>query len=431
MLLPGKNLVKVYQDMVRTGQGVAGYMNELKKMLGYHRTPTGPAVGKNALFSPSEFNLVEVAEAFIGSDAHRSHRHEFERGSGFDYSLAMESGGVITGAQLSPVNAMLGTTLGLLNSEMLEGYNSGATIGRDIVTWKSPVNAEEVKIWQYTEPTEVFDDLQEGQERPTGNFNAEWVRANKMKEQGQTLNVSWRAVHFSTDAANTLERARNLGGRAGWVVEDRILDVVFGLQGTYKYGVSSAGDTETEYQTYIASGGPYANYQTNELVNEASLDAANVLLRAMRNPATGLPIDMSGTKFLVVSSLYERLATQLSRFQQLILGKDSDSERLLVGQTTALGIVPKVSERMEDRQVLKGFQGSALTLTQARKRFLYGDTKQAFQYRQARDFTQITSTVAEDRSLARKGLIATSTYDEMGSCTVVQPRAVVLNRKDS
>lgn len=432
MLLPGKSLVKVYQDKVRCGEGVAGYLRELAQMLGYHQTPTGPAIGKNASFSPREFSLVEVAEAFVGSNEHSSHRNAFERGSGFHYGLATESvGGVVTGAQLSPVNAMLGTTLGLLNAEMLAGYNSGDTIGREIVTWKSPVNAEEVKIWQYTEPTEVFDDLQEGQERPTGNYNAEWVRARKMKEQGQTLNISWRAVHFATDSSQALDQARNLGNVAAWVIEDRILSAVFGLEGTYKYGVSTGGDTETEYQTYIASGGPYANYQTNELVNEGSLDTANVMLRAMRNPATGKPINLGATKYLIVSSFYERLATQLARFQQTIIGKDSDQERLVVGQTTASGIVVKVSPRMEDLHVAKGFQGNSLTLAQARKRWVYGDTKLAFWYRQARDFTIANYTADTDPSLRRHGLIASSTYDEMGQCGVIQPRASVLNRKDS
>lgn len=424
MLLPGQNLVKVYQDMVRTGQGVSGYLKEFAQMLGYHRTPYGPAVGKNALFDPREFSLPEVVAAFVGSDEHRSMRHAYESG------LAMEAGGAITTAQLAPVSASYGTIAGLLNAERLKAYNNQETIGKDLVTWVSPVNAEEVKIWRYSDPTEVFDDLQEGQERPTANFNADWVRAQKMKEQGMTLNVSWRAVHFAADSVATMDRAKAQGNRASWVVEDRILDVIFGLRGSYKYGVSSAGDTETEYETYIASGGPYANYQTNELVNEGSLDTANILLRNMTDPNTGLPIDMGATKYLVVSPFYERLATQLARFQQTIIGADTAAERLIVGQTTALGIVPKVSARMVSRQTTLGFQGGALTETQAKKRWVYGDTKTAFQYRQARDFTQVVSTVLEDRSLARHGLIITSTYDEMGSCSVVEPRAATLNRND-
>lgn len=430
MLKPGK-LVKLYQDKVRCGEGVKGYLAELKQMLGYHTTPYGAAIGQNAAFSPREFSLVEVAEAFLGTDVHRTAKHELERDSGFSYGIAMESGGAVTGGQLSPVNAMLGTTMGLLNAEMLQGYQNGLTIGRSLVKWVSPVNAEEVKIWQYTQPTVIFDDLQEGQERPSGSFTAEWVRAAKMKEQGQTLQVSWRAVHYAANSQATLDAASNLGGRAAWVIEDRILAVVFGLEGSYKYGVATAGDTETEYQTYILSGGPYANYQSNELVGEASLDAANVLLRAMRDPSTGLPIKLSATKNLVVSSYYERLATQLSRFQQVIIGRDSDQERMLVGQTTALGINPMVSERMEDLHVAKKFQGVQKTLTQARKRWIYGDTQQAFQYRQSRDFTQKTSTEAENPYLRRFGLIAETTYDECGSCSVTQPRAVVLNHDDS
>lgn len=427
MLLPGRNLVKVYEDKVRCGEGLGGYMRELMQMVGYHRTPYGPAVGKNALFNPTEFSLVEVAEAFMGRDLHSTHRQQFESG------LAMESigGGALTAAQFGPVSAAYGSVTGLLNSEMLKGYTDAPTTGRQMVDWKSGVQAEEVKIWDYTEPTEVFDDLREGQQRPDGNMNAEWVRAAKLKEQGQTLKISWRAVHFAANSENTFDLAGKMGRTASWVIEDRILDVLFGLSGSYVYGNSTAGDTETTYQTYIASGGPYANYQTNELVDETSLAAANVLLRSMRNPSTGRPIDIGQTKNLVVSSLYEPLATQLARFNQTILGKDSDATRLLVGQTTALGIQPFISARMEDRHVLKGFQGGALNMTQARKRWLWGDTKTAFQYRQARDFTIVSSTVADEKSLAQYGLIAKSVYDEMGSTTVIQPRAVVLNRKDS
>jgi hypothetical protein len=110
----------------------------------------------------------------------------------------------------------------------------------------------------------------------------------------------------------------------------------------------------------------------------------------------------------------------------LSLGSFTDPEQRQVNNFYTAIRVPEASQFAVDLMV----KYLALTATQAGNRWIWGNTKKAFQYRSAKDITTYRFTIADTPTLARRDVLMELDCSEMGSVTTLEPRFVILNHKD-
>jgi hypothetical protein len=147
---------------------------------------------------------------------------------------------------------------GLLGAELLERYTFAVQLARELIDWKMDVRIQEGKMIRYGATTAPADDILPGQEFPSGDLGADWVRANRMKKQAMALAVSWEAAHFDqTDSL--IEAADGIADRFALVISERVEKAIWGITNTYNY----KGTITNTYRTT----GSYVNKITNELVS--------------------------------------------------------------------------------------------------------------------------------------------------------------------
>jgi hypothetical protein len=280
------------------------------------------------------------------------------------------------------------------------------------------VRIQEGKMIRYGATSAPADDILPTQEFPSGDLGADWVRANRMKKQAMALAVSWEAAHFDqTDSL--IDAADAIADRFALTISERVEKAIWGVDNTYNY----KGTITDTYRTT----GSYINKITNELVNTLSLDAAEQQLLAQTDPVTGLEIDTPAMNRVLISTIANRfLATRLAVAQTVNTGALDDPERM-----DAPAFYQTFQVFNSQRSVRLMVAGLGITSTQAGKRWVWGDTKGAFQYRSAKDITTYRYTLEDTAALARRDVLMELDCSEMGSVTVKEPRRVVLNIKDS
>jgi hypothetical protein len=405
-------------------QDPEGYPAEVDTLLGFGKDEHGFAcIKKDPILRPRQLSILDIGEAFCGRRVLDRLYNRRPGVRGGDVRLAGEAAGdgALGPDQFSSINAWLGTTAGLLGAELLERYTYALQIARELVTWKTGIRIQENKLTRYSIPTTApTEGIQPGQEFPSGDLTGEFVRAARMVKQAESIGVTWEAAHFDqTD--DLIDAAGQLAERFAIIIEERVLKGIFGIVNTYKYN-DVPGNT---YLT-LADAGQYVNKITNELTTEAkSLDLAEQTLLDMKDPATGLEIDIRGDRYIVSAPFKALTAARLAKMTALEVGALSDPDRYMVSPTIT-GLKPVVSQR-----IVRLLKATGLTDAQAKERWVYGDTHRAFQYRSAKDITTYRFTIADSPQLARRDLLMELDVSEMGAVTIVEPRACVLNIKDT
>src|SRR5262245_31317640 len=411
------------------------YESELHSLLGYSTDEEGfRCIDKGRILNPRSLSIKDLAEAFIGS---AGLRRLYERGPfGLRGGRAQMVGEEVGGGALGPsefasLNAWLATVDGLLGGELLEKYNLATMLARELIAWKMGIRIQENKQVRYGFPTEPTQDLQPGQEFPSGDLTADWIRNMRMKKQGEVLSVTWEAMHF--DQTDTLLEA--VGGEGGLaarfavVIDERIQRALWGIETTYnRLGTSTA--------TYLAGPTPYGNLLTaHPLTNTTQcLDEAEQRLLAQTDPNTGLEIaPPEDERFLIVTPYKYLTASRLASPFGEEMGTLSDPSRLTTNQFYT-GIRPFRMIRATRLMMASATgtpPGLGLTLAQAQERWIWGSTKRAFQYRSAKDITTYRYSITDSPHLAKRDVLMEIDWSEMGGVTCVEPRYLVLSTKDS
>ncbi len=337
-------------------------------------------------------------------------------------------GGVMTAGHFNQINGLLGTVGGLAIAALLEGYQVAETIGDDLVTLLPNQKTQEHKRIRYSPPTNKAGDLEDSEQIPMGNLAQEWILDSKMSKQGQGLAITRETFHFD-QTGTVISAMTDIGYQLKENKEEKILKPVFGIENTYNYN-------GTGTDTYLTAGA-YINKLTNELTfNETCIDAAEQLLTNMTNPQTGRPINLSGVRNLVTTNYKRMTAARLARVTGYELGA-RDATGVAATAPYYDNLKPAWSVRarnlMKQSFPAKGRSGAwvALTDAQAKERWVYGDTKKAFAYREAWPLTTYKFGITDDPSLARQEVYLAIFATEFGSVTTTEPRAVVLCIKDS
>jgi hypothetical protein len=403
------------------------YFNELDDLLGKTTDEDGYKVIKDPVFKPRQLSIKDVGEAFLGSEGMR---RLYERGPfGLVGGRARTVGEEVGGGALGPseyqaINAWLGTVDGLLGAELLEKYALATMQARELVTWKLGVRVQENKLTRYGFPTAPTEDLQPGQEFPAGDLTADWIRANRMRKQGEVLSVAWEAMHFDqTDSLmDAVSGEQGLAVRFAVVIDERVQKAIWGIDNTYNR-------LGTITNTYLGSGAYINQLSPNPLTATTDcIDKAEQVLLAQTDPNTGLEVaPPDDERYLIVTPFKFLTASRLASPFGEEIGTLSDTSRMQVPRPFYTGIKTFRSIRGVRLMVT----GLAITSVQAQERWIWGSTKTAFQYRSAKDITTYRYTMTDAPALARRDVLMEIDISEMGSTTTVEPRHVVRNIKDS
>src|SRR5262245_21364376 len=173
----------------------SNYEGELAALLGVTTDDDGYACIRDQVLKPRSLSIKDVGEAFVGADVLR---HVYDRGPvALARMVAEESGsGALGPSQFQAINAWLGSVDVLLGAEMMEKYAQETMVARELVTWKMNIRIQENMITRYGFPTRPTQDIQPNQEFPSGDLAMDWVRANRMRKQGESLAITWEAMHF-------------------------------------------------------------------------------------------------------------------------------------------------------------------------------------------------------------------------------------------
>ncbi len=429
MRITAGQLANKYNAMVKANPKLPGrvvaeqYANEIRSELGYDVDDDGYKIinKKKQVFHQKQISILDLGEAICGRETLRKLYDNGPR------VVSEEVGGGALGpSQFAAINAWLGATDGLLGAELMEHYTYAIEMARVIVKWEMDVRFQENKRIRYSIPQNApTDDLEPGQELPSGDLRGEFVRHRRMEKQGESLGVTWEASHFD-QTQSLMEAAGMMGTRFGITIDERVLRAVFGIglkANSYKYN-----DVNTN--TYLLAGA-YVNQLNNALLTEAkSLDTAEQLLLKQTDPATGLEIDVRKERYIIT---VPALRLTAFRLQNPISGS------LQVGSLTAddryntLNYITDLKVHWSQRlpRLLSTANGAdyaaPLSLAQANTRWVYGDTQRAFVYRSAKDITTYRYSIAEAPQLAKRDVLMEIDVTEMGAVSVIEPRFCVLN----
>jgi hypothetical protein len=403
------------------------YEQELEGLLGVITDENGYRCIRDPVIRPRRVSILDCAEAFIGREGLRaiSGRPYGMRGGRArlvpeaDWRAEDAGGGAIGPSHFGAMSAWLATTAGLFGAELLDQYNVIINPARQLVDWKMDVRVQEPMIARYGMPSAPAEDLQPSQEFPSGDLGSDWIRAARMRKQGEALPIAWEAAHFDwTDTI--LGAAEQLAQRLAITVDERIERGLWGVENTYNR-------QGTVGNTYRSSGTFINIVPGNQLVNTLNLDKAEQALLSQKDPITGLEIEpVSPQRILITNPAYRMTAERLANPLGVSSGALSSPEQIHVSGFYMTFQV--YTSKRAVRILTSAWPGyTPLTVPVATDRWLWGDPKMAFQYRSAKDVTTHRFDITDSPSLARRDVLMELDASEMGSLTIREPRAMTLN----
>jgi len=411
------------------------YLDALDSLLGVKTAPSGRMYRDRPKINPTDYSFTDLCEAFCGRKYLQTLKQTpyGVRGGRAVTNPTIEQarenigGGSLGPSQFLNINAFSGTVGGLLGASYMDGYNSANFIGDRITSLKTNIRGQNQKRVRYSPATNKPTVLKPGQEIPRSNIEEDWIRDTTMVRRGESVALTREAVHFDwTDGL--VESAKDNGYQFREDREERQLKAVFGVVNNYERK-GAAGNTYLD----AAAAGAFINKITNALTDENALDNAFQILANMTDPITGKKIDVTATELFLITTPYKRAtASRLARSTQHRFGDGaSNTDANYVAKDPVLEFTHEWTTRAVDLMTAATPVGLGLTQAQAQERWVYGNTKKAFQTIEAWPFITQTFTVGEDASLMRYGIFVEVIGEEYSEVTVLEPRFALLNIKDS
>lgn len=421
------------------------YSVELDELCGIGTRPNGARFrdrSKEAVLSAQTHSFQEVGEAICGRELMqriKDRRFHPMRGGRLLMEATETAGdGTMGPSQFQAINYWSETAAKVLEAFQLEKFTSPAFIGDRITTLRPGIVMNVGRRSRYSPPVTGTKKLQPNEPIPMGSLDAEWIDVHAVEKHGQGLAVSTEAMIFDGKQGEVVDAIGDIAYQIGWSKEDRQLQPAFGIENTYRYGAADSTGTSTALNTYYLAtdNQQYANKVTVDLTDEVSLDVVEQLFLGMKNPRTNLPINMGDQRELVVMPYKLMVARRLARITSIEQGPRAAAPAAVEATSTTWAgnvIEPMFSQRAYDlMQVDNADLGwTKLTATQAKYRFIYGNPRKSFEYREARPFQSWSWNMTQDPSLALHDCFMMVVALEQGSVTVVEPRHTVLGIKDS
>lgn len=421
----------------------AQFDRELDVLCGIKTRPNGSRfldTTEERVLTAESHSFADIGEAIVGRDTMRKLRDiRFGRIHGGRWEATEAAGdGAMGPSQFQAINYWSATTAKVLEAKQLEQFQQPEFLTDKLTTLNPGVVMNVGRRPRYSPPTVGTKKLVPNEPIPMGSLDAEWIDVNPLEKHAQGLGISTETMLFDGNQGAAVTAIGNIAYQIGWSKEDRGLRAVFGIENTYKYGAADSAGTSTLFNTYyaLADAQQYVNKTTVDLLDEVSLDTVEQLFLAMKHPRTNLPINMNPRRMLVTTPSKVMVARRLARITTIEQGARTTAPTAVetTSPTWASQMVePMISQRAVDLMTTAQaeFGWSALTPTQAGKRFVYGDPQKAFEYREARPFQSWSWNMTQDPSLALNDCFMIVVALEQGSVTVVEPRHVVLGIKDA
>lgn len=231
---------------------------------------------------PEDFSIRNLAEALI-PDGKSWVNHLSSRRGGFR-NLAEATNAVSTAS-------FAGITGQIVFNKILEGYEHPDLIWPELIESVQTQFLLGERLPNIGEVGDQFSDtIEEGQSYPNLGLNEEFVDTQPLQKRGGIVPVT-REIIIADRTGELMDRAGSGGKGLGVRLERRVLDIATGQTNTYKRNTVSTN-------TYLTTGA-YINSQSNTLVDHTDLANAEVLLSAITDPNTGLPISQDPNTIIV------------------------------------------------------------------------------------------------------------------------------------
>lgn len=345
------------------------------------------AGGKDDL-KPSQFSFRALAEGFLGSE----YVHRLQYGGSIRLSEAPEP---------VAMASMLNTMGGLIRASFREGYNRPGYISDQLLT-VVPTTRRTERLALFSESSKPRTNILEGQDIPTLQFGDRWTDTPSTTKQGGAIGIT-REVIIEDRGGEVLRWARDILARTiRDELEEKRLRVILGVDNNYN-------DSGTALNTYLTTGAWVNSRTSADLVDYSSVDAAEQLLYAMNEPASGRPIGVMPDTIIVSPA---RAHAALSATSPAIRRVTSTAT---IEQEYANPLAGRYAGRVFSSPWVRRITG-------ADNIWFLGEPRRAFAYMENWSVGIRDGGAREDNET-----LATFYCTERGSCAVVEPRFMVRN----
>ena len=409
--------------------GPRGFVAKFHQLLGLsdangsrHYDPTR---GRNVLeglnepsrLRPEEVSIRDLAEGLMGED--------FERGlrtPPHQLVDVLEAGSEIVPSAFANTSVWHSSVAGLLEAKMLEGYQRPEYIMEGLVE-NIPSNKRTEKFIGLTGVGDEAVERKPGNPHKRVQLGEHYVTTPETVNRGIGVEVTREAVMFDL-TRDLLTQAEGAGDTLALRKEYLLVDLVIGVTNTYTYN-------GTTYNTYVASGGLWANLHQNPLSTYQDLDDALQLFVGMTDPTTGEPINVTAKDLLVMPANWTNARSIIDppEIQKRTATTQADVRTAPNPVAGMFNLIAGPTYPFAYRRATAA-DGLNLSTANAQGRWWLGDFRRAFGWVQNLPFTVVRANPT-DYHMADHGLVFALFADEMGVPVVKEPRYVICNQVEA
>jgi len=358
---------------------------------------------------PADFSIRDLAENFVRNRGGETVGHHWVReicGPAQGGTMLLEAGEAVDTTAFSAITGQL------IHSRVLEGYQHPAFVLSRLVP-ATPTQLSGEKIPGVTRVGDEAEAVGEGMPYPNFGFGEEFIETPETTKRGLIVAVTREAIFFDRTHL-ILRRAGEVGEVLGMNKEKRLVDVVIGATNNYKRNDVAA-------DTYIVSGGDWANDHANPLVDWTSVDNAEQLLAEMQDPATGEPILITADTILAMPANH--------RTAQRVLSATEVTSTSTAGVSTTTDNPVGGQYRVERSQLayLRIQSELSVAAADARQYWFLGRFDRAFAYMENWPVTVSQAPVGSEAEFVQD-IAMRFKASERGAAAVLDPRYVVRNK---
>lgn len=348
-----------------------------------------------------DLSIRDVAEATLGQDGIRKLAHNNS-----------ESAFVAVQEAVAPVNmtAFTNITGQMIYQGVYEAYSAPEFIGEKLVTTETS-REDNTRVPGLAEIDEDAMVVEEGGEYPDVKFSEDYIDIPQSKKRGLKIGVTREMIFFDR-TGQVLEMAQRVGEVLGLNKERRIIDVVTGIDNTYK----RKGVTRTTYVSASEDANdPRINEITQALTDWNSIDAAMQAFEAMSNDSTKnkRPI-MVTPRVMLVTAAKVMTAKNILNSTEIRVTQTGSNTQTIAANPVAGAVQVLTTPWLKRRLVANSVSASA-----ADKYWWIGDPKRAFRYRTL--FPMQVLSASHDKDAFERDVVAQYRADERGVAYVYAP----------
>ena len=301
-----------------------------------------------------------------------------------------------------------------IGDQLVSTIPAGQNLSTEIIPWLSDISPS----------PEV---VQPGMPYPQTQFSGNYVRLPAIEKVGRICAITAEMI-YSDKTSQALASAESVGTYCGLVREERILNTVLGLTGSYVYGTAAGAEaTLNTYSTTAQAGMTFGfinRIGSYSLSNFASINTLEQLFYQMKDPNTGKPIDIFGPGMQMLVMPFQKYT----------------ASRILNPQTTTKNGPYATSgdvEQLESPNPLDNNYGlltsaharnllvtSGIAAATADKYVYLGNFKKAFVWREAKPM-EVVQAPANNWAEFNQDIAVAIKASWWGSAGVTDPRYVV------